>query len=180
MVYKNKALADKFKLMEIDRQIEKEEESSQDNIFPESKANLFTQFGQAADLAQFHEKETWEEKYKIALRIKDPRANFMLKRLIFDESPQTLSSEDFKKVHRELHDRLVINQDRPFTTIPEAMNYVDTEFSKLEENDDEHKDKKLVILKDYNKYLQFLEKYFSNKNAEPLPTGADLAKIIYD
>ena len=111
------ALADKFKLMEIDRQIEKEEESSQDNIFPESKANLFTQFGQAADLAQFHEKTTWEEKYKIALGIKDPRANFMLKRLIFDESPQTLSSEDFKKVHRELHDRLVINQDRPLSLI---------------------------------------------------------------
>ena len=104
----------------------------------------------------------------------------MLKRLIFDESPQTLSSEDFKKIHRELHDRLVINQDRPFTTIPEAMNYVDTEFSKLEENDDEDKDKKLVILKDYNKYLQFLEKYFSNKSAEPLPTGPKLAKIIFD
>ena len=180
MVYKNKSLADKFKLMEIDRQIEKEEESSQDNVFPESKANMFTQFGQASDLAQFHEKETWEEKYKIALGIKDPRANFMLKRLIFDESPKTLSVEDFKMVHRELHDRLVINQERPFTTIPEAMNYVDTEFTKLEENDDEDKEKKLIILKDYNKYLQFLEKYFSNKNAEPLPTGPDLAKIIYD
>ena len=60
------------------------------------------------------------------------------------------------------------------------MNYVDTEFTKLEENDDEDKEKKLIILKDYNKYLQFLEKYFSNKNAEPLPAGPDLAKIIYD
>ncbi len=29
-VYKNKVLADKFKHMEIDRQIEKEDESSQD------------------------------------------------------------------------------------------------------------------------------------------------------
>ena len=85
-------------------------------------------------------------------------------------------------VHRELHERLVINQERPFTTIPEAMNYVDTEFTKLEENDDEDKDKekKLIILKDYNKYLLFLEKYFSNKNAEPLPSGSDLVKIIYE
>ena len=179
MVYKNKALADKFKLMEIDRQIEKEEESSQDNLFPESKANLFTQFGQTSEIAQFHEKANWSDKYKIALGIKDPRASFMLKRLIFDESPKTLSNEDFKTIHRELHDRLVINQERPFTTIPEAMNYVDTEFSKLEENDDEDKDKKLLILKDYNKYLQFLEKYFSNKNAEPLPTGSELAKTIF-
>ena len=179
MVYKNKALADKFKLMEIDRQIEKEEESSQDNLFPESKANLFTQFGQSSEIAQFHEKANWSDKYKIALGIKDPRASFMLKRLIFDESPKTLSKEDFKMVHRELHDRLVINQERPFTTIPEAMNYVDTEFSKLEENDDEDKDKKLLILKDYNKYLQFLEKYFSDKNAAPLPTGSELAKTIF-
>ena len=60
------------------------------------------------------------------------------------------------------------------------MNYVDTEFTKLEENYDEDKEKKLVILKDYNKYLQFLEKYFSNKNAEPLPSGFDLAKMIYE
>ena len=179
MVYKNKALADKFKLMEIDRQIEKEEESSQDNLFPESKANLFTQFGQTSEIAQFHEKANWSDKYKIALGIKDPRASFMLKRLIFDESPKTLSNEDFKTIHRELHDRLVINQERPFTTIPEAMNYVDTEFSKLEENEDGDKDKKLLILKDYNKYLQFLEKYFSNKNAEPLPTGSELAKTIF-
>ena len=179
MVYKNKALADKFKLMEIDRQIEKEEESSQDNLFPESKANLFTQFGQTSEIAQFHEKANWSDKYKIALGIKDPRASFMLKRLIFDESPKTLSNEDFKTIHRELHDRLVINQERPFTTIPEAMNYIDTEFSKLEENDDEDKDKKLLILKDYNKYLQFLEKYFSNKNAAPLPTGSKLAKTIF-
>ena len=179
MVYKNKALADKFKLMEIDRQIEKEEESSQDNLFPESKANLFTQFGQTSEIAQFHEKADWSDKYKIALGIKDPRASFMLKRLIFDESPKTLSNEDFKTIHRELHDRLVINQERPFTTIPEAMNYIDTEFSKLEENDDEDKDKKLLILKDYNKYLQFLEKYFSNKNAAPLPTGSKLAKTIF-
>ena len=80
MVYKNKTLADKL-TTEIDRQIEKEEESSQDNVFPESKANLFTQFGQATDLAQFHEKDTWEEKYKIALGIKDPRANFILNAL---------------------------------------------------------------------------------------------------
>ena len=30
--------------MEIDRQIEKEENASQDNIFPESKANVFFNF----------------------------------------------------------------------------------------------------------------------------------------
>ena len=83
-------------------------------------------------------------------------------------------------IHRELHDRLVINQERPFTTIPEAMSQTDTEFSKMEESDDENKNQKMQILKDYNIYLSFMEKYFSNKNAEPLPSGKELSKVIFD
>ena len=44
-VFKNKSLADKFKHMELDRQLEKEETASQDNIFPENQANVFLNFG---------------------------------------------------------------------------------------------------------------------------------------
>ena len=165
--------------MEIDRRIEKEDEKSQDNIFPESAANAFLDFKQSTEIAKFHEQNDWNEKYKIALSIKEPRANFILKRLIFDESPKTLSKEDFKMVHRELHERLVINQERPFTTIPEAMSQTDTELVKMEESDDENKAQKMQILKDYNIYLNFMEKYFSNKNAEPLPSGKELSKIIF-
>ena len=86
-------------------------------------------------------KKGWKEKYKIALSLNDARAQFIAKRLIFDESPKSLSDEDFKMIHREMHERLVINQERPFTTIPEAMSQIDTEFSKLEEGDSENKEK---------------------------------------
>ena len=96
IVYKNKSLADKFKHMELDRQLEKEDQSSQDNIFPESKANMFTNFGQSEVISNFHEKKTWKEKYEAALSLKDPRASFILKKLIFDESPETLSDNDFR------------------------------------------------------------------------------------
>jgi hypothetical protein len=37
----------------------------------------------------------------------------------------------------------------------------------------------MQILKDYNVYLSFLEKYFSNRNAKPLPTGKELSKLIF-
>ena len=178
-VFKNKSLADKFKHMEIDRQIEKEDESSQDNIFPESKANMFTKFGQGDTFREFHEKNTWKEKYQIALTIRDERASFILKRLIFDESPHTLSDEDFKYIHHELHDRLVINQERPFTTIPEAMMQTDTELVNLEESDDDLKDEKLRILNDYNTYLIFMEKYFKDRNAKPLKSCHELVKQIF-
>ena len=165
--------------MEIDRQIEKEDQSSQDNIFPESKANMFTNFGQQDIIKEFHEKENWEDKYKVALSLRDPRASFILKRLIFDESPTTLSDNDFKLVHRELHDRLVINQERPFTTIPEAMMQTDTELQKLEESEGEQKEQKLKILNDYNIYLTFMEEYFTTKNPKPLKSGKELIKQIF-
>ena len=99
--------------------------------------------------------------------------------MIFDESPEVLSEDDFKLVHRELHDRLVINQERPFTTIPEAMTYIDTELANIEDNDDKDKMKKISLLEDYNTYLLFLEKYFSDKNAQPLKLGKELIKQIY-
>ena len=166
--------------MELDRQLEKEDQTSQDNIFPESKANMFTNFGESDVIANFHEKKTWKEKYETALSLKDPRASFILKRLIFDESPETLSDNDFRFMHRELHDRLVINQERPFTTIPEAMMQVDMEFSKLEENENNHKEDKLKILNDYNTYLTFLENYFTNKNVAPLKKGKELVKQIFE
>ena len=178
-VYRNKSLAEKFKHMEIDRQLEKEETASQDNIFPESKANMFINFGQGDIIRNFHEKESWKEKYHIACTIRDPRANFILKRLIFDESPEVLSDEDFKKMHRELSERLLFNQERPYTTIPEAMSLIDTELSKIEDEGEENKELDIKILNEYNQYLIFLEKYFSNKNAQPLKLGNQLIKQIF-
>ena len=58
IVYKNKILADKFKHMEIDRQLEKTDEVSQDNIFPESKANKFIEFAQQDVIKKFHEQNS--------------------------------------------------------------------------------------------------------------------------
>ena len=165
--------------MELDRQLEKEETASQDNIFPESQASLFLKFGQSDIINQFHEQASWKEKYRVALLLRDPRASFIAKRLIFDESPETLTDEDFRFIHRELHNRLVINQHRPFTTIPEAMNFVDTELARIEDNNDDNKEEKINIIKDYNTYLIFLEKYFSDNNAKPLKKGKELVKQIF-
>ena len=174
MIYKNKSLADKFKMYEIDRQIDKEENASQDNIFPESKANIFFNFKEQSIFQNFHLETDWKEKYKIALTVKDPNANFILKRLIFDECPEILLDEDFKMMHSELHDRLVVNQERPFTTIPEAMKEIDDWKSKDETTDDQ-----LQMLNEYDVYLKFMEQYFSSKNAEPLKKGALLVKQIF-
>jgi len=174
MIYRNKSLADKFKMYELDRQLEKEENLSQDNIFPESKANIFFNFKEQNIFQNFHSASDWSEKYKIALSVKDPNANFILKRLIFDECPEILIEDDFKKIHNELHDRLVINQERPFTTIPEAMKEIDDWKCK-----EKTTDKEMKMLDEYDVYLKFMEKYFSSKDAKPLKKGLRLAKQIF-
>ena len=174
LIYKNKSLADKFKMYELDRQIEKEENISQDNIFPESKANAFLNFKEQSVFHKFHTQKDWKEKYKIALTVKDPNANFILKRLIFDEYPEILMDNDFKLIHSELHDRLVINQERPFTTIPEAMKEIDDW-----KGNEDITDKQIKILDEYDTYLKFMEKYYSSKDSKPLKKGSDLAKQIF-
>ena len=161
-------------MYEIDRQLEKEENASQDNIFPESKANIFFNFKEQNSFQLFHLESDWKEKYKIALTVKDPSASFILKRLIFDECPEILKDNDFKEMHNELHDRLVINQERPFTTIPEAMNEVDDWKSKEDITDNQIK-----MLDEYDTYLKFMEKYFCTKDAKPLKKGRELAKQIF-
>jgi len=106
--------------------------------------------------------------------VKDPNAGFILKRLIFDECPEILLDNDFKAVHSELHDRLVINQERPFTTIPEAMKEIDDWKSKEDTTDHQVK-----MLDEYDTYLKFMEKYFSSKDSGPLKKGPELAKQIF-
>ena len=175
MIYKNKSLAEKFKMYELDRQLEKEEDLSQDNIFPESKANAYFNFKEQSIFQNFHLVADWKEKYTIALTVKDPNASFILKRLIFDECPEILLEEDFKLIHNELHDRLIINQERPFTTIPEAMKEVDDWKSK-----EGITDKQINILDEYDVYLKYMEEYFSSKNAKPLKKGSELAKEIFN
>ena len=175
IIYKNRSLADKFKMYEIDRQLEKEENASQDNIFPESKANVFFNFKEQDIFQNFHRENDWKEKYKIALTVKDPSAGFILKRLIFDECPEILLDDDFKTMHSELHDRLVINQERPFTTIPEAMKEIDDRKSK-----EDTSEKQIKILDEYDTYLKFMEKYYSSKDATPLKKGKELSKQIFD
>ena len=73
---------------------------------------------------------------------------------------------DFKVIHNELHDRLVVNQERPFTTIPEAMKEIDDWKSKEDTTDEQIK-----MLNEYDTYLKFMEKYFSSKDSKPLKKG---------
>ena len=85
-----------------------------------------------------------------------------------------ITQKSKKDVLRLIDNRLVINQERPFTTIPEAMKEVDDWKSK-----EDITEKELEILDEYDTYLKFMENYFSSKDAKPLKKGSELAKQIF-
>jgi len=78
-------------------------------------------------------------------------------------------------MHREFHERLVVNQERPFTTIPEAMKEIDDW-----KNKEDTTDEQIKMLDEYDTYLKFMEIYFSSKDAKPLKKGKELIKQIFD
>ena len=59
------------------------------------------------------------------------------------------------------------------------MGYIDTERSKIEEGSSDDSESKMKTLDDFNTYLIFMEKYFSNKNASPLKQGKELVKQVF-
>ena len=78
-------------------------------------------------------------------------------------------------MHREFHERLVVNQERPFTTIPEAMKEIDDW-----KNKEDTTDEQIKMLDEYDTYLKFMETYFSSKDAKPLKKGKELSKQIFE
>ena len=46
--------------------------------------------------------------------------------------------------------------------------------------ENEKKEEKIQIINDYNKYLIFIEKYFTDENSQPLKKGKDLIKQIFN
>ena len=49
------------------------------------------------------------------------------------------------------------------------MTQIDTEFSKIEDGDDENKEEKISILRDYNKYLTFIGSFLRKTSLDEIP-----------
>jgi hypothetical protein len=132
---------------------EKKETSSQDeeDYFPEQFIHESSIKMSKDDRAIFYkfQKSDWNEKAKTYLDFQDNVLKHFGRLLIFEENPDSLSQEELILVKKEIAEKLLTTDKKPYITIPDAMKKID------DLRADENTDKK--FLNDYDLFVQDLE-----------------------
>jgi hypothetical protein len=93
---------------------------------------------------------------QIAEEVENPNNAFLLKKIVFEENPELLSTSDQQSIYEILRERLLANGFTYFTNIAEAE--ADQNHVKKERLNEENKH----VFESYKEYLRQLNDYFSN------------------
>jgi len=105
-------------------------------------------------MPEFH-KADWKEKYSVVQRFKDDRMQYFGKKILYEESPQSLPKEEYNLVHKEVATRLLSNNEEKWNTIPRLYSEIDTLRNKFKEDKE-----KLKALEDINSYAEEMDKMY--------------------
>lgn len=139
----NKNFKEKFTNLLIDMQEDKS--LSQDQSDKPLELKIYDGFPSAKDnylMTDFHAAVP-EKKYDIAQKISDIRAQEFAKRVMYNEYPDYLPKNELKKRNKVVAENHLTLEDRPWCTIPKAMQAIDdlrekekeVDFDRLEEID---------------------------------------------
>ena len=79
------------------------------------------------------------------------------KKILYEESPQSLPKEEYNSMHKEIASRILSTNDENWNTIPRTFSEIDTLRNKFK--DDE---KKLNALEEINSYIEEIQKIYQN------------------
>jgi exonuclease I len=127
-------------------------------------------------MKDFHN-ETWENKWQFAEKFSDPRLRFFAARHIYRNKPTELPVKIFSLVHKKISERLLSLESKNFTTIPSAMEEVDTLSLKMENEQEDHEIREQIS--QYNIYINFLNDYYSDSNPKPILFNESLSKRLF-
>ncbi len=131
---------------------EKEMTKSQDDIKPEDSlyAGGFPDNEDKSKMVDFHNAD-WDKKIYISNQFRDQRYKYFAQRLIYEESPQSLSVPDYNEIHKHIAKQLLSTDNEKWNTIPKSYQQLDTLRVKYEEEKD---DEKLFFIEEINNYLE--------------------------
>ena len=155
LVRENKEFAKKVAKILDDEARERQELDSQLDIYPEE--SIYKKFATDHDnkiMPEFHRAE-WKEKFSILQRFEDERMKYFGKKILYEESPQSLPKEEYNSVHKEIAARILSTNEENWNTIPRTYSEIDTLRNKFK-NDKE----KLKALQDINAYIEEMEKMY--------------------
>tara|TARA_Y100001960_G_scaffold219862_1_gene229908 strand:- start:308 stop:862 length:555 start_codon:yes stop_codon:yes gene_type:complete len=155
LIRENKEFAKKVSIVLDEDAREKKELDSQMDIYAEE--SIYTKFASTADskiMPEFHNAE-WKDKFSILQKFKDNRMQYFGKKILYEESPQSLPKEEYDNFHKEIASRILSTNDEKWNTIPRTYNEIDTLRNKFKDDKD-----KLTLLDDINLYIEEMEKMY--------------------
>jgi len=106
-------------------------------------------------MKSFHETDDWAKRNEIISKIKDERFVYFGKRLIYQNSPKTLSTEEYKKIHSNIAEKILSTEETRWTTIPMAESLIDNI-----RNEKNISEAKLSYMNKIDEYLQQMRAFY--------------------
>jgi exodeoxyribonuclease-1 len=104
-------------------------------------------------MVDFH-KSDWKGKLGLSEKFKDERFSYFAKRLIYEENPEVLGKDEYKKIHRAIAGQILSTNDEKWNTVPKAFKDIDDLRVKYDELKDE---KTLAMLSDLSEYIEEIQ-----------------------
>ena len=136
---------------------EKQQTTTQEDITAEE--SIYTKFTSKKDtllFAKWHE-ASWKNKLTMLDKFEDKRLVDFGKKIIYQESPETLPESMFKKIKRKIAERILSDQKEKWWTCKEFYNECDNLREKYTNEKDE---KKLKFLDEINDFVMSVEKKY--------------------
>ena len=151
----NKEFAKKVTSILDDNAREKQELDSQIDVYAEESIYIkFTSDHDNKLMPEFH-KADWKDKFSVLQKFKDERMQYFGKKIIYEESPQSLPKKEYDFVHKEIASRILSTNEEKWNTIPRTYNEIDTLRNKFKDENN-----KLKALEDINSYIEEMEKMY--------------------
>ena len=134
---------------------DKQDLDSQLEVYAEE--SIYKKFPSKEDSAvmpEFHKAE-WKDKFSVLQKFKDNRMQYFGKKILYEESPQSLPKEEYDSVHKEIASRILSTNKEKWNTIPRTYSEIDTLRNKFKDDKE-----KLKTLQDINSYIEEMEKMY--------------------
>jgi exodeoxyribonuclease-1 len=155
LVRENKDFANKISKVLDNEASERKDLDSQEEIYAEESIyKKFTTKDDNAIMPIFH-KADWKEKFLILQKFKDERLRYFGKKILYEESPESLPKDEYNIIHQEVASRVLSTNKEKWNTIPRTYSEIDTLRNKFK--DDKEKLKKL---NEINSYIEEMEKMY--------------------
>ena len=138
---------------------EKEQLKSQEDIYAEE--SIYSKFTSTKDTNLFPlwHAASWKDKLKMLDKFEDNRLAGFGKKIIYQESPETLSTSIFKGVKKEIAKRILSEKKEKWWTCKEFYYECDNLRDKYTNENDK---KKLKFLDELNDFVMSIQKKYEN------------------